>query len=196
MPQKARLIKEADAADTKKQILDAALNLFTVQGFDATPTSQISKEANVSTGTTFYYFPSKNAILEQLYLSIKKELGISVKQKDNTALPTKERLLTCIKNYVEWASENPKKSLFLDQFYHSANISQKVKQEALDEFDWIKDIVETALQEGVLKDFPLRFHLVMIGSIINGLVVLSKSAKSESAKEQLIKAGLGLLLKD
>jgi len=49
---------------TKDKILEVALNLFIAQGFDATPTSQISKEASVSTGTLFYYFPNKNSILE------------------------------------------------------------------------------------------------------------------------------------
>ena len=63
---------------TRGQILEAALRLFTTQGFDATPTAQISKEANVSTGTFFHYFPNKNAILEQLFLLIKKDMSATV----------------------------------------------------------------------------------------------------------------------
>ena len=193
---KIALTKKTPISGTKDQILEVALNLFIAQGFDATPTSQISKEANVSTGTLFYYFPYKNLILEQLYLSIKKELSTYLQQKDDFALPTKKRLFTCLKSYVEWINANPKKTVFLDQFYHSANISKTIKQEAYDEFDRMKEIVETALHEGILKELPLEFHLIMIECIMNGLMSLAKSGKTELSNDQLIATGLDMLLKN
>lgn len=185
--------KDKTSIGTKDQILEAALRLFTKQGFDATPTAQISKEANVSTGTLFHYFPNKNSILEQLYLSIKKELSAAVQKNDNRTIQTKQRLYTCLKSYIEWAKNNPQKAVFLDQFYHSANISQKVKQEAYEQFNWMKDIVKTAVQEGVLKEYPLEFHLVMISSIIAG--VMNLVGKTEMTLEQLLESGLDMLLK-
>ena len=194
--EKLAVTKETPISGTKDQILEAALNLFIAQGFDATPTSQISKEANVSTGTLFYYFPNKNLLLEQLYLSVKKELSTYVQQKDDFTLPTKKRLFTCLKSYVEWANANPKKTVFLDQFYHSANISKTIKQEAYDEFDWMKGIVEAALREGILKELPLEFHLIMIACIINGLMSLAKSGKTGLSNDQLIASGLDMLLKN
>lgn len=186
--------KDKTSIGTKDQILEAALRLFTKQGFDATPTAQISKEANVSTGTLFHYFPNKNSILEQLYLSIKKELSAAVQKNDNRTIQTKQRLYTCLKSYIEWAKNNPQKAVFLDQFYHSANISQKVKQEAYEQFNWMKDIVKTAVQEGVLKEYPLEFHLVMISSIITG--VMNLVGKTEMTLEQLLESGLDMLLKN
>ncbi|HXY87588.1 MAG TPA: TetR/AcrR family transcriptional regulator [Candidatus Acidoferrales bacterium] len=193
---KIALTKKTPISGTKDQILEVALNLFIAQGYDATPTSQISKEANVSTGTLFYYFPNKNLILEQLYLSIKKELSTYLQQKDDFTLPTKKRLFTCLKGYVEWVNANPKKTVFLDQFYHSANISKTIKQEAYDEFDQMKEIVEAALHEGILKELPLEFHLIMIECIMNGLISLAKSGKTELSNDQLTAAGLDMLLKN
>jgi AcrR family transcriptional regulator len=188
--------EETPSSETKKRALKVALCLFTTQGFDATPTAQISKEANISTGTLFHYFPNKNSILEQLYLSVKKEMSVNVRKNDDPSLPTKKRLFTCLRSYTDWAIANPEKSLFLDQFYHSANISQKIKQEAYDEFDWMKEIVKAALQEGILRELPLEFHLVMIACIINGLMSLAKSGKTELSTDQLIEFGLEMLLKN
>jgi AcrR family transcriptional regulator len=193
---KIALTKKTQISGTKDQILEVALNLFIAQGFHATPTSQISKEANVSTGTLFYYFPNKNLILEQLYLSIKKELSTYLQQQDNFNLPTKKRLFTCLKSYVEWIDANPKKTVFLDQFYHSANISKTIKQEAYDEFDRMKEIVEAAIYEGILKELPLEFHLIMVECIMNGLMSLVKSGKTKLSNDQLIAAGLDMLLKN
>ena len=52
----------------REKILDTALRLFTLYGVDATPTSRISKEAGVSTGTLFHYFPDKDKLVGALYL--------------------------------------------------------------------------------------------------------------------------------
>jgi AcrR family transcriptional regulator len=198
MPASAGLAsaKKGAIQSTKDQILDAALNLFTARGYDATPTSLISREAKVSTGTLFYYFPNKNSIVEQLYLSVKRDLSTYVQSKDGGDLSTRERLFSCFRGYIEWANANPKKFVFMDQFYHSANISQSVKQEAYEEFDWAKGIVKTAINESILKDLPFEFHMAMLPSIVNGLMALAESQKTELSKDQLIAAGLGMLLRD
>ena len=47
----------------KDKILDAALNLFSEQGFHQTPVDQIARKAGVSKGLTYNYFESKDALL-------------------------------------------------------------------------------------------------------------------------------------
>jgi AcrR family transcriptional regulator len=50
----------------RQRILDAAQLLFALQGFDATPTKRIAQEAGVPGGLVFYYFESKQKLLEEL----------------------------------------------------------------------------------------------------------------------------------
>lgn len=50
----------------KQQILDTALTLFVQQGYYGTKTSQISKQAGISEGLLFHYFPTKEKLLEEL----------------------------------------------------------------------------------------------------------------------------------
>jgi AcrR family transcriptional regulator len=48
------------SADTSRQrILDAAEDLFARDGFDATPTALVAKQAGVPKGLVFYYFPKQ-----------------------------------------------------------------------------------------------------------------------------------------
>jgi AcrR family transcriptional regulator len=51
------------AAARREQILKTALGLFAAQGFDATSTRQIAKEAGIAEGLIFHYFPTKASLL-------------------------------------------------------------------------------------------------------------------------------------
>ena len=61
--------------DKKAKVLDAALKLFVEFGFHNTPTSKIAKEAGISSGTLFYFYPTKDELVVALYLDIKAKLG-------------------------------------------------------------------------------------------------------------------------
>ncbi|KRF11292.1 hypothetical protein ASG90_16130 [Nocardioides sp. Soil797] len=49
--------------DRRTRILDAAEELFAVDGFDATPTARVAEVADVPKGLVFYYFPRKTDLL-------------------------------------------------------------------------------------------------------------------------------------
>jgi AcrR family transcriptional regulator len=48
---------------TRNALLDAALNLFSANGYDDTTTDQIAESAGVSPRTFFRYFPTKESVL-------------------------------------------------------------------------------------------------------------------------------------
>ncbi len=62
-------LKKSDR--TREQILHAAAKLFREQGFAATTLRQIAVQANLKAGSIYYYFSSKNDILDEVL-----ELGI------------------------------------------------------------------------------------------------------------------------
>jgi AcrR family transcriptional regulator len=53
----------APEEDTRGRILQAALRLFAVRGFEGTTTKDLAAAAGVAEGTLFRYFPNKKAIL-------------------------------------------------------------------------------------------------------------------------------------
>lgn len=54
------------ASRTRERILDAAQRLFARHGFGSTSTKAIADEAGVAAGLVFYYFPSKQALLDTI----------------------------------------------------------------------------------------------------------------------------------
>ncbi|MBL4813393.1 MAG: TetR/AcrR family transcriptional regulator [Rhodobacteraceae bacterium] len=67
MSRKTKQPKFKRRADERpKEVLDAALTLFTKQGYAKTTVDQIAREAGLSKGTVYLYFASKEALLEGL----------------------------------------------------------------------------------------------------------------------------------
>jgi AcrR family transcriptional regulator len=58
---------------TRRHIYETALELFREKGFDATTMQQIAERAEVAKSAAYYYFPSKEAIIQAYYEAIQGE---------------------------------------------------------------------------------------------------------------------------
>src|SRR5438270_3080719 len=58
--------REEKSERSRRQVLDAALRLFSTRGFRATSVREIADAAGVSTGNLYHHFPDKEAIFRTL----------------------------------------------------------------------------------------------------------------------------------
>lgn len=58
--------REEKSERSRRQVLDAALELFAHQGYRATSVREIAEAAKVSTGNVYHHFPDKEAIFNTL----------------------------------------------------------------------------------------------------------------------------------
>lgn len=179
----------------REKILATALHLFTRYGVDATPTSRISKEAGVSTGTLFYYFPDKDNLVAALYVSIKKEMAATARDGDDPSLPTKKRIDKAIRGFILWGVANPLKVRFIDQCYNYPGIGEDVHEQIHNELAWMAGLVHSAIREGLLPDLPFEFHGTMLYQIISGILALIESGASGMSNDEIIGNGLAMLWK-
>ena len=89
------------------EILDAATSLFAAEGVGVS-TSRIATAAAVSNGTLFNYFPTKQDLLDALYLRIKGELGAAFGTVDPDA-PLREQSRLIWDRWHAWAVANPER---------------------------------------------------------------------------------------
>lgn len=62
--------RQIQAQKTKRRIYNAAVDLFSKQGFDNTTIEDISRKAEVSVGAFYHYYSSKTEIYTELYKKI------------------------------------------------------------------------------------------------------------------------------
>lgn len=117
----------------KKKVLLAALHLFASQGFSATTTAAIAKEAGVSEGTIYKYFSSKKVLLTSLLTP----------------------LLANIRNSFFTELKQPKS---LDQLIDFA-LRNRIKF-ASDNFELIKILLQEALTNSSPASFPAFKNLI------------------------------------
>jgi AcrR family transcriptional regulator len=61
------------SAETRSRILASALATFRHAGLDAATMRQISKDAGVALGAAYYYFPSKEAIVQAFFDTVQEQ---------------------------------------------------------------------------------------------------------------------------
>ncbi len=59
-------VRHRKSEHTRRQVLDAALELFSHQGYRATSVKEIAEAAGVSTGNLYHHFPDKEAVFRTL----------------------------------------------------------------------------------------------------------------------------------
>lgn len=136
-------------------LLAAALFLFTTRGFHGTPTALIAKEAGVATGTLFNYFPTKEALIDELYRRIKHEAGLVVRSGTGHDGAIADKTYQVLKNFVMWGVANPDKIRFMEQYSSSPDISESAHKYGESEFFFLWQMFSEGISQGTIRDIPL-----------------------------------------
>ncbi|MCZ0979697.1 TetR/AcrR family transcriptional regulator [Streptomyces diastatochromogenes] len=110
------------------QLLQAAANVFCTYGYTATSTNAIAREASVSPGTLYQYFPNKEAIAIELGERLLHEMREAHGQAftpGNLALPLPELLDVVVDPMIEFNCENP---VFL-ALMHGSEVPGRIAEE-------------------------------------------------------------------
>jgi len=176
--------------DKQEAILRTALTLFVGRGFFGTPTSLISKEAGVATGTLFFYFKTKEDLIDELYRRVKAEAAQAMCRGLSKETTVKAKLHRLGFNAVAWGIKNPEKLKFMEQFAHSPFVSTSAQEEGMSHFIFLKDLVEEGIQEGAIRKTDPELLFCMMASALSGLIARASASDDPAERERFIEAGL------
>jgi AcrR family transcriptional regulator len=176
--------------DKQETILNTALTLFTERGFFGTPTSLISKEAGVATGTLFFYFKTKEDLIDTLYRRVKSEAAQAMCRGLDREKTAKAKLRRLGFNAVGWGIKNPAKRKFMEQFAHSPFVSTTAQEEGMSHFLFLQDLVQDGIREGAIRDSDPPLIFCMMASALSGLITRASATDDPAEREKIIEQGM------
>ena len=153
-----------ERGNTKQEILEAALELFSVQGFEATSISQIASAVGIRKASLYSHFENKQAILDELVKEVLERYAAhSVfaktdwgKESDNLPF-TPDDSVQMIKEQIRYILHDPhiskaRKMLVIEQFQNSELAKLQTKQNYSDVLEYFTGYIEQLIRQGVLAE--------------------------------------------
>ncbi len=141
--------------DKKEKIINTAIKLFVAQGFENTPTSQISKEAGVATGTMFHHFKTKEDLINASYIFAKRSMLEAVTKDFSDDDPVRESTKKIWCSLLKWGVKNKLLSDFIQKFYNSVYISKIARSEVEKGFERIGMVFVKGVKDKTFKQLPV-----------------------------------------
>ena len=151
---------------TKKELLMlTARRLFSENGFYGTATARIAKEAGVSNGILFHYFPTKEVLVRALYADVKDRIFYYTLGQVYQGAMLKEAIYTLWLAAVEWYVEHPEEFHFMRQYETSPYYSVETEMD-LRHTQLTLELINKGLEQGEFK----TFHPYLLFEIMTKLV--------------------------
>lgn len=154
-----------EKGNTKQEILEASLELFSVQGFEATSVSQIADAVGIRKASLYSHFESKQAILDALVKDVLQQYGkhsIFTRADwkngedigDKPAL-TPDAAAKMILGQLRYILHDPhickaRKMLVVEQFRNPELAKLRTKQNYTDVMLYFTGLIKYLIRQGVL----------------------------------------------
>jgi AcrR family transcriptional regulator len=135
--------------ERRLQILEAALVVFGQKGFHAANVSDVAAQAGVSQGTIYWYFESKDELLEAALLSLVEDIGQSAVKALEQCSTASEKLRSLADSMVGLADVAEGLFTMFLEFWASSARREEAGQLWTDVLVGYKDIVVDVIEEGV-----------------------------------------------
>ena len=139
--------------DRRRAILDAAVRVFARQGFHACRVSDIADEAGVAYGLLYHYFPSKDEVLNTLFLERWGVMLEMIREVDREPKPVREKLGAIASFIVDSYRHDPDmmKVIIVEVTRAANSFGQTHLGQIREAYRMIGEIVTKAQREGVFK---------------------------------------------
>lgn len=155
--------------ERRTAILDAATRVIASQGLGAT-TAAIAKEAGVSNGSVFVYFPTKVTLVNELYVELKTEMARAASDEGPTGAPDQDQLRYAWDRWLQWAATYPHKRRTIAQLEVSEDITTESHTAAGLAMVSIAHLLERCRAGGPVSEAPRNFVLTLVSALAEATI--------------------------
>lgn len=161
------------------------LELVVKQGIQATPMSQVVKESGVAAGTIYHHFSSKEEIINELYLNLKKSFGAALQERIPETASYKEQFFQIWMNLYAYFCENETAFHFAEQLGHCTMITADTKQKGEIYYLPILDFFAAGISANELREMDLKLMSNLVYGNVITAVQLTLSGEIIMTAERL-----------
>lgn len=173
----------------KEQIMETAIRLFAEEGVGVA-TAKIAKKAEVSNGTLFNYFGTKQVLFDEVYVYIKEKMSQAMLKDIDVHADIKQLFYESWLAYALWSQKNPLHSQTMKLLIRSPVLSQKAKEKGESFWGFIFDNIKKNIEEKKILDVPVELITVMGHGYLESLIEFSQSRKlKDNQIQENIKKG-------
>jgi AcrR family transcriptional regulator len=179
----------------REELIDIAEELFATQGYDETPVSDIVKKAQVAQGTFYYYFKSKDEILDAIVDRIIYDIATFLKEqsqrKDINAL---QKVINSIQRFSQSNVEHEGLISYLHQEKNSLlhlKIEEKTQTVIVPIF---AEVIQQGVDEGLFDaEYPEKVSLMIFSCWDKLFDARDFASVSLEGKKRLVTAGFSVI---
>ncbi len=173
--------KEREKLQRRNSILSAARDLFYRKGYQTTTMEEIAEKAELSKGTLYLYFRSKDelyiSIIEEGFYELEEKLTQATKRKRNV----EQKIRAIYYTFIQHCLDNPEYFRITQYFlsgYARENISPQLQQRinhlSIKLLDYASQAIREGIDSGLFKKELNPFNLSVIGwRLATGLLDLA-----------------------
>lgn len=149
----------------KQSILSSALKILAEKGVHNTPMSAIGKAAETGMGTIYNYFLNKDAIINEIYIDIKKQEKLLFENFESDK-PIKTQFENYFTIVVTFFINNPNYFQFMEQLQASPIITENSKEQGRKSITPVFELLMLGKQQRIIKNIDIQEILMFIGGAI------------------------------
>lgn len=174
--------------EKRLHLLKAAAQAVAERGVGA-PTALVAKLAGVAEGTLFRYFPTKEVLLNEMYLYISELSLEGTRQAFDPSLPLVERARALWDAHIDWALEHPMLNRAATQLAVTDILTDATREAEMALFP-DTEMMERAYSSDVLAGHSQKYRDALFVSIANTTIdfAMREPARVEDYKASGFKA--------
>lgn len=184
--------------ERRRQILDAAIKVFSEAGFDKARMDDIVTESGLSKGTLYWYFDSKDAIITAILENIFEGEIFHLQGLVGTPKSATERLGIFMNSTIAEFGRMVQTLPLTFEFYAMALRNDVVREAMRGYFDaYIKilvPIIEQGIQSGEFRKVDAFESAIALGALMEGTILLWVIDPTSISIEKHLNSGVQILM--
>lgn len=146
--------------NTKQEILNVSLDLFSIYGYEATSMSKIANTIGIRKASLYSHFESKQAILNEIIDEIleyydKKSIFVNTDWNTEDIPESVDEIVKKIQEQIQFILHDPyiskaRKMLVIEQFNNPKLSKLQTKQNYIDVLNYFTEFIQLLIQKDIL----------------------------------------------